>query len=243
MRLYSPALCLRRSSTHSHPNQFRGGFTQSMASWKCPHSQSSLYHPKSGLVDFSLSKNVKSSQPQSIKYFVNLMGQQFRCGLSTREGSLSVKLDIPSHEKSRIGWNWKNMHHKIGGAAGGLCFGFSVTGIASAEVPVIRIKDNAETSSSSTSSTHGKKVYTDYSVTGIPGDGRCLFRSVVHGACIRSGRPIPNEDLQRKLADDLREMVADEFVKRREETEWFVEGDFDTYVSHIREPHVWGGCQ
>ena len=43
---------------------------------------------------------------------------------------------------------------------------------------------------------------------GIPGDGRCLFRSVVHGACIRSGRPIPNEDLQRKLADELRAMVG-----------------------------------
>lgn len=196
---------------------------------------------KSGLVDFSLNKNAKSAQPQSVKYFVSLMGQQFRCGLSTGEGSLSIKLDIPSHEKSRIGWNWKGMHQKIGGVAGGLCFGFSVTGLASAEVRVIRIDDNAETSSSSTSSIHGKKVYTDYSVTGIPGDGRCLFRSVVHGACIRSGRPIPNEDLQRKLADELREMVADEFVKRRKETEWFVEGDFDTYVSHIREPHVWGG--
>ncbi|GJN03930.1 hypothetical protein PR202_ga21429 [Eleusine coracana subsp. coracana] len=60
-----------------------------------------------------------------------------------------------------------------------------------------------------------------YIVTaGIPGDGRCLFRSVVHGACIRSGKPIPTEDLQRKLADELRAMVADEFVKRREETEW-----------------------
>ncbi|KAL5681895.1 hypothetical protein ACJX0J_008280, partial [Zea mays] len=216
-------------------------FTQSMASWKCSHSPSSPYLAKSGLVDSSLNRNVKSSQPQSIKYFVSLMGQQFRCGLSTREGSLSVKLDIPSHEKSRIGWNWKNMHQKIGGVAGGLCFGFSVTGVASAEVPIIRVKDNAETSSSSTSSTHGKEVYTDYSVTGIPGDGRCLFRSVVHGACIRSGRPIPNEDLQRKLADELRATVADEFVKRRKETEWFVEGDFDTYVSHIREPHVWGG--
>jgi hypothetical protein len=43
---------------------------------------------------------------------------------------------------------------------------------------------------------------------GIPGDGRCLFRSVVHGACIRSGKPIPNEDLQRKLADELRAMVC-----------------------------------
>ncbi|KAM3690421.1 hypothetical protein ACJW31_09G120200 [Castanea mollissima] len=88
---------------------------------------------------------------------------------------------------------------------------------------------------------HGKKVYTDYSITGIPGDGRCLFRSVAHGACLRSGKPAPNESFQRELADDLRAKVADEFIKRREETEWFVEGDFDTYVSHIRKPHVWGG--
>ncbi|TVU05226.1 hypothetical protein EJB05_48384 [Eragrostis curvula] len=232
MWLHSRGICLRRSAScnmHSFSNQFQGGLTQSMALWKCSHSQSRIYH-------------VKSPEPQSLKYFVSLMGQQFRCGVSTKEGSLSVKLDVPSREKlSRIGWKWRGMHQKIGGAAGGLCFGFSVTELASAEIPVSRSNDNAETSSSNTSSSYGKKVYTDYSVTGIPGDGRCLFRSVVHGACIRTGKPIPNEDLQRKLADELRAMVADEFVKRREETEWFVEGDFDTYVSHIRKPHVWGG--
>ncbi|KAI4965237.1 hypothetical protein ZWY2020_054971 [Hordeum vulgare] len=112
-------------------------------------------------------------------------------------------------------------------------------------MPVDRKINCAETSASTS---HGKKVYTDYSVTGIPGDGRCLFRSVVHGACIRSGKPIPNEDLQRKLADELRSMLlihhckgCHEFVTRREETEWFVEGDFDTYVSQIKQPHVWGG--
>ncbi|KAB2066063.1 hypothetical protein ES319_A09G133600v1 [Gossypium barbadense] len=88
---------------------------------------------------------------------------------------------------------------------------------------------------------HGKKVYTDYSVIGIPGDGRCMFRSVAHGACLRSGKSAPSEQVQRELADDLRAKVADEFIKRRKETEWFVEGDFDTYVSHIRKPHVWGG--
>uniref|UniRef100_A0A0A9G4D2 Ubiquitin thioesterase OTU n=1 Tax=Arundo donax TaxID=35708 RepID=A0A0A9G4D2_ARUDO len=245
MRLYSPVVCLQRSaycSMHSYSNQFQGGLTQSMALLKCSHLQTSTYHVKSGLVDFSFNKNKKTSEPQSLKYFVSLMGQQFRCGLSTREGSLSVKLDMSSCENfSRIGWNWRGIHQKIGGAASALCFGFSVTGLASAEVPVIRCNDAAQTSSSSTSSTHGKTVYTDYSVTGVPGDGRCLFRSVVHGACIRSGKSIPNEDLQRKLADELRAMVADEFVKRREETEWFVEGDFDTYVSHIRQPHVWGG--
>ncbi|XP_022766747.1 OTU domain-containing protein At3g57810-like isoform X2 [Durio zibethinus] len=88
---------------------------------------------------------------------------------------------------------------------------------------------------------HGKKVYTNFSVIGIPGDGRCMFRSVAHGACLRSGRSAPNEHVQRELADELRAKVADEFIKRRKETEWFVEGDFDAYVSQIRKPHVWGG--
>lgn len=88
---------------------------------------------------------------------------------------------------------------------------------------------------------HGKKVYTDYSITGIPGDGRCLFRSVAHGAYLRAGKPAPSEGLQRELADDLRARVADEFIKRRQETEWFIEGDFDTYVAHMRKSHVWGG--
>ncbi|KAL9411890.1 hypothetical protein AB3S75_045485 [Citrus x aurantiifolia] len=88
---------------------------------------------------------------------------------------------------------------------------------------------------------HGKKVYTDYSVIGIPGDGRCLFRAVAHGACLRAEKPAPSVSIQRELADDLRAKVADEFIKRREETEWFIEGDFDLYVSQIRKPHVWGG--
>ncbi|KAJ8527528.1 hypothetical protein K7X08_014979 [Anisodus acutangulus] len=95
--------------------------------------------------------------------------------------------------------------------------------------------------SSTTGYSHGKKVYTDYSVIGIPGDGRCLFRSVAHGACLRSGKPPPDENLQRQLADELRARVADEFIKRREETEWFIEGDFNTYVAQIRKCHVWGG--
>uniref|UniRef100_A0A1D1XGC7 Ubiquitin thioesterase OTU n=1 Tax=Anthurium amnicola TaxID=1678845 RepID=A0A1D1XGC7_9ARAE len=76
---------------------------------------------------------------------------------------------------------------------------------------------------------------------GIPGDGRCLFRSVVHGACLRVGKPSPSESQQKELADELRSKVADEFVKRRADTEWFLEGDFDTYVTQIRQPHIWGG--
>ncbi|KAH9708318.1 hypothetical protein KPL70_012844 [Citrus sinensis] len=75
----------------------------------------------------------------------------------------------------------------------------------------------------------------------IAGDGRCLFRSVIHGAWLRAGRQSPSDSLQRELADELRAKVADEFLLRRAETEWFVEGDFDAYVRQMRQPHSWGG--
>ncbi|XP_010504722.1 PREDICTED: OTU domain-containing protein At3g57810 isoform X2 [Camelina sativa] len=102
--------------------------------------------------------------------------------------------------------------------------------------------DASRDNSSSDGKFHnGKRVYTDYSIIGIPGDGRCLFRSVAHGFCLRSGQRAPGEKTQRELADELRTRVADEFIKRRQETEWFVEGDFDTYVRQMRKPQVWGG--
>ncbi|XP_058093963.1 OVARIAN TUMOR DOMAIN-containing deubiquitinating enzyme 4-like isoform X5 [Magnolia sinica] len=75
----------------------------------------------------------------------------------------------------------------------------------------------------------------------IPGDGRCLFRSVAHGACLRTGKPSPSESHQKELADELRSKVVDELIKRRADTEWFLEGDFDTYVVQMRQPHIWGG--
>ncbi|XP_048135815.1 OVARIAN TUMOR DOMAIN-containing deubiquitinating enzyme 4-like isoform X2 [Rhodamnia argentea] len=76
---------------------------------------------------------------------------------------------------------------------------------------------------------------------GIAGDGSCLFRSVIHGAYLKAGKQSPSESLQKQLADELRAKVADEFVKRRTEIEWFLEGDFDTYVAEMRQPHKWGG--
>ncbi|KAG9447159.1 hypothetical protein H6P81_013287 [Aristolochia fimbriata] len=76
---------------------------------------------------------------------------------------------------------------------------------------------------------------------GIPGDGRCLFRSVAHGVCLRAGKPSPSESLQKELADELRSKVVDEFTKRRADTEWFLEGDFDSYIGEMRQPHTWGG--
>lgn len=38
-------------------------------------------------------------------------------------------------------------------------------------------------------------------------DGRCLFRAIAHGACLRSGEEAPDDDRQRELADELRAKV------------------------------------
>ncbi|XP_071685682.1 OVARIAN TUMOR DOMAIN-containing deubiquitinating enzyme 4-like isoform X2 [Rutidosis leptorrhynchoides] len=82
---------------------------------------------------------------------------------------------------------------------------------------------------------------TDLGVISIRGDGRCLFRSVVLGARLRSGKQVPSENVMQQLADDLRNKVVNELIKRRNETEWFVEGDFQTYISYMKRSQVWGG--
>lgn len=81
----------------------------------------------------------------------------------------------------------------------------------------------------------------NYRVTGVPADGRCLFRAIAHMACLRNGEEAPDENRQRELADELRAQVVDELLKRRKEAEWFIEGDFDAYVERIEKPYVWGG--
>eukprot|EP00897_Mesotaenium_endlicherianum_P006768 jgi/Mesen1/6119/ME000311S05213 len=88
---------------------------------------------------------------------------------------------------------------------------------------------------------HQKESYTDYTIIRMPGDGRCLFRAVAHGACVRSGMPAPSHTLQAQLADELRAKAVDELVKRREEIEWCLEGKFEDYVAAMRRSHVWGG--
>ncbi|PKI63709.1 hypothetical protein CRG98_015899 [Punica granatum] len=81
----------------------------------------------------------------------------------------------------------------------------------------------------------------DYRVTGVLADGRCLFRAIAHSACLRKGEEAPDDNRQRELADELRAQVVDELLRRREESEWFIEGDFDAYVNRIQQPYVWGG--
>ncbi|XP_068643785.1 OVARIAN TUMOR DOMAIN-containing deubiquitinating enzyme 4-like isoform X2 [Aristolochia californica] len=163
--------------------------------------------------------------------------------LLSRCRNLTLRLSLPKHGSiAKMSWKVGSKNWVKGGSSAGMVFGVCL-GISSFQPVYAKAVEtnNEKNSSPPASPSCGKKVYTDYSITGIPGDGRCLFRSVAHGACLRTGKPAPDEILQRQLADELRARVADEFVKRREETEWFVEGDFDTYVEQIRKPHVWGG--
>ncbi|CAH9108639.1 unnamed protein product [Cuscuta epithymum] len=81
----------------------------------------------------------------------------------------------------------------------------------------------------------------NYTVTGVPADGRCLFRAIAHLACLRNGEEAPDENRQRDLADELRANVVNELLQRREEAECFIEGDFDAYVKTIEKPYAWGG--
>lgn len=166
------------------------------------------------------------------------------CDISFRSQNVNMRLFLPSRSKvpensCKIGHNSQQRHHTFAGLFIGFLVCCSASEPVHAEASGESMGNNCD--SSTTGCSHGKKVYTDYSVIGIPGDGRCLFRSVAHGACVRSGKPPPDESLQRQLADELRARVADEFIKRREETEWFIEGDFNTYVTQIRNCHVWGG--
>ncbi|XP_022746874.1 OTU domain-containing protein At3g57810-like [Durio zibethinus] len=91
------------------------------------------------------------------------------------------------------------------------------------------------------SSSSGSAAANNYKITGVLADGRCLFRAIAHGACLKSGEEAPDENRQRELADELRVQVVNELSKRREETEWFIEGDFDAYIKEIQHPYVWGG--
>ncbi|KAJ4706476.1 OTU domain-containing protein [Melia azedarach] len=191
------------------------------------------------------SKPGRNLHSLTIKSFISARGYQKRqVKISLTCQSMKMRLLVPTQGVlTKTKCNAGPIHWPQGCASVGLIFGLVVCYSSSKPVHAEAAdeKEDKDCDLSYVKYSHGKKVYTDYSVIGIPGDGRCLFRSVAHGACLRAGKPAPSGSLQRELADDLRTRVADEFIKRREETEWFVEGDFDTYVSHIRKPHVWGG--
>ncbi|CAL9103302.1 OVARIAN TUMOR DOMAIN-containing deubiquitinating enzyme 4-like isoform X1 [Musa acuminata AAA Group] len=239
---YMSPLWLTRSNSSSlcsRSSLFQRRHTVVSLSKSFRSSSTNIRRPRCRFPSFTLSKHKGSILQRNMDTSMRLSGGKFRLASTTRCRSMSLSLSLPSHEKfSGVSWNTRNLPLVAGGTSLGLYLCFTTSGPVYAEASRGRTNKN---DGNSTGYSHGKKIYTDYSITGIPGDGRCLFRSVMHGACLRSGKLPPDEKLQRELADELRARVADEFVKRRAETEWFVEGDFDTYVSTIRKPHVWGG--
>ncbi|CAI8602188.1 unnamed protein product [Vicia faba] len=187
-----------------------------------------------------------SKQRGNTQVFSSVVSGKRHSDISLSCQSMSMRLSVPKQKMlSKVKCNVGRITWPRGCASVGFIFGLFVCNLSSepahAETGNGNENRNDDYDESNVKLAHGKKVHTDYSVIGIPGDGRCMFRSVAHGACLRSGKPPPNESFQKELADDLRAKVADEFIKRKAETEWFIEGDFDSYISQIRKPHVWGG--
>ncbi|XP_059595293.1 OVARIAN TUMOR DOMAIN-containing deubiquitinating enzyme 4 isoform X3 [Vitis vinifera] len=220
-----------------------------------PSSSFSFYfytgHSKPKNTFMSVSETFSCS---SITAFHTFQGSCFYSGLSKRRGSsrsLTVKSLIgsrgPSKRSLNISLTCQNMNVRLlvpkqgvlpkikcnvgsvswpqGCASAGLMFALLVCYSSSEPVHAESAQKKEDKKGECYTNSHGKKVYTDYSITGIPGDGRCLFRSVVHGACLRSGKPAPSASCQRELADELRAEVVDEFIRRRSETEWTNKSD------------------
>ncbi|KAI3811698.1 hypothetical protein L1987_21427 [Smallanthus sonchifolius] len=126
-------------------------------------------------------------------------------GLLVRPHNMDTRFLIPKQGiVSRTKWSLVPGSWMQGCTSACLVIGLLVCN--SSSEPVLaeaKVNKQDNPSSSTTNFSHGKQVYIDYSVTEIPGDGRCLFRAIAHGACVRSGKSVPNESLQKELADEL----------------------------------------
>ncbi|KAG8367925.1 hypothetical protein BUALT_Bualt16G0123400 [Buddleja alternifolia] len=225
-------VCLIGNARKQMKNRICDAFIQSPCYYYPFGSGATKRSPSCNSLTFKSIINPRCSRKKHVNISNGYQNMNLRLLVSKQTDTSNIKCNIGT-----VSWQQRTS----AGLFLGLLVCFSTSEPTYAEAPEGNEKKEGYCDASSAQTSHGKKVLTDYSVIGIPGDGRCLFRSVAHGACIRSGKPAPNGNLQRELADELRAKVADEFVKRREETEWFIEGDFDTYISQIRKPHVWGG--
>jgi len=80
---------------------------------------------------------------------------------------MNLRLSIPAFDKgARVNWSTKRTSWAAGGASFGACLSFSTFGAARAESPVGNNNRNADNNISSTGTSHGKEVYTDYTITG-----------------------------------------------------------------------------
>mmetsp|Transcript_95240 Transcript_95240/g.269176 ORF Transcript_95240/g.269176 Transcript_95240/m.269176 type:complete len:198 (-) Transcript_95240:159-752(-) len=80
-----------------------------------------------------------------------------------------------------------------------------------------------------------------FQVVRIPGDGNCLFRAVAQGEATASrGKVLPPAQ-ETSRSEALRMAAVQELVWRREEIEWAIEGDFDSYVAEMARSGTWAG--
>lgn len=170
MAIYTPTVCLQRCtySLYSQSCQLQGGLTQGMALWKYSRSQAVGYHVKIRLVGLPPKMNIKSLRTCFASSGKQLCGRR-----PARDNILKLKLDEPSRQKLySILWDSRSIGHKVGATGTGLFLSFAVPAKANAEGPVDNNTDSPQTTELSTSYAHGKKVCTDYSVTG---ETVCVF--------------------------------------------------------------------
>lgn len=91
------------------------------------------------------------------------------------------------------------------------------------------------------SATSGDASTTTYEIFPVVGDGRCLFRSIAVGRALAELGERADELQEVMEADILRAAAVDELRERREDTEWFIEGDFEQYCARMQAPKTWGG--
>ncbi|KAK9829807.1 hypothetical protein WJX72_008001 [[Myrmecia] bisecta] len=74
------------------------------------------------------------------------------------------------------------------------------------------------------------------------GDGRCFFRALAQGAHqLKHDGQALDEGMEREAADELRGQICQQLRDRKSEMEFFIDGDYDSYVRQMAKPHTWGG--
>lgn len=105
----------------------------------------------------------------------------------------------------------------------------------------LRISLGARAPAQPHAATAPDKAPTRWQVLRIPGDGRCLFRSLAQGRALqRSGSLLGSRD-ETAEADALRHAVCRKLREQRDMISPFIDGDFDAYVDRMQHPSTWGG--
>jgi len=128
----------------------------------------------------------------------------------------------------------------LASARGGHGFTAATPSVASAQCPS-RGVPRFRRSCSAKSTVRDAETAAAYEVHPVAGDGRCLFRSVAIALALHRGEPRLSPTEETAEADRLRSAAVDDIRKRRDEVEWYIEGDFEAYCAHMRRPNAWGG--